>query len=153
MTDNNAPWTCVCGCTRFITLKQFNATNCELETSPDEAPLMIRCANCQVIYKQTEDWTWEIANAAVELGIADVHGRLARYKAALSDIARYPLPTYTFKTTPDGQVVAGQGGDDYVPLANVQYLREVARTALLPPKDDDEGEDDAEPADHDPKRP
>lgn len=58
MADVNAPFVCRCGSTLFVRLKQFNATNCELETDPVTAPMVIECADCKRRYQQTPEWGW-----------------------------------------------------------------------------------------------
>jgi len=58
----NAPFAChVCGCTRFIELVQYNATNCRLPWDVETNPVTICCHGCKRIYRQTAEWGWSQA--------------------------------------------------------------------------------------------
>lgn len=58
MADVNAPFVCECGGEHFLLLKRYNATNCELETDPEKAPMVIECGDCRRRYQQTPEWGW-----------------------------------------------------------------------------------------------
>lgn len=59
MQDINRPIVCKCGSDRFLALKQYNTTCCELASDAEENPVEIQCANCGARWKQTPDWGWE----------------------------------------------------------------------------------------------
>jgi hypothetical protein len=58
MPDVNKPFVCGCGGTHFHRLTQFNDLNCELETDPVTAPMVIECADCRRRFQQTPEWGW-----------------------------------------------------------------------------------------------
>jgi hypothetical protein len=58
MPDVNEAFRCTCGNERFRALKRFNKLNCELESDPVTAPMVIECADCGRRFEQTEDFGW-----------------------------------------------------------------------------------------------
>jgi len=58
MQDIHRAIVCGCGSDRFVPLKQFNTSCCELASDVEDSPIVIQCAGCGSRFQQTPDWNW-----------------------------------------------------------------------------------------------
>jgi hypothetical protein len=77
MPDVDEPFTCDCGCNRFIALTQFNETTCEVMERDGGRERKVACFHCMTIGIQSiyvaKDFAWVLESRT------DVHGQHLRF--------------------------------------------------------------------------